>query len=224
MVRFREAVRGRGGLSVAIHSNERRSPSRYEPPLMSFEDFHDWLDEDRRAEWVDGEIVEMSPSNLGHQDILTFLTLWLGTYIDRFRLGRLYLPPTLMHLPTRPSGREPDLLFVANQNLHRLQRTYVDGPADLVVEIVSPDSIVRDGRDKLLEYEQAGVPEYWIIDELRDEARFFVLQEDGRYRRIEPSPTGIYTSTVLPGLSLRIEWLWRRPLPTLDEARADLPS
>jgi Uma2 family endonuclease len=209
---------------MAIQSNERRAPSAYEPPLMSFEDFHDWLDEDKRAEWVDGVIIEMSPSNLGHQDILSFLHLWIGIFVDRFRLGRLYLPPTLMYLPTRPSGREPDLMFIANEHLDRLERTFVNGPADLAIEIVSPDSIVRDGRDKLAEYEQAGVREYWIVDELRDEARFYVLGENGKYALVAVGDDEIYTSTVLPGLRLRVSWLWQRPLPTLDEARADLPA
>jgi len=209
---------------MAIQSGERRPPSAYEPPLMSFEDFHDWLDEDTRAEWVDGVIVEMSPSNLGHQDILMFLTLLLGTFIDRWRLGRLYSPPTLMYLPSRPSGREPDLMYIANEHLHRLERTFVNGPADLAIEIVSPDSIVRDGRDKLAEYEQAGVREYWIIDELRDEARFYVLNQDGRYQRASVTDDGIYSSVVLPGFRMRVSWLWQRPLPTQDEARADLPD
>jgi Uma2 family endonuclease len=191
---------------------------------MSFEDFHDWLDEDTRAEWVDGVIIEMSPANLGHQRILRFLVMLVGTYVERWHLGEILLPPMLMRLSTRPSGREPDLMFVATAHLDRLTRSYVDGPADLVVEIVSPDSVVRDGRDKLHEYEQAGVPEYWIIDELRDEARFYVLNPDGRYRRVPVGDDGIYTSAVLPGFRMRVNWFWQRPLPTQDEAQADLPA
>lgn len=207
-----------------MQSSERHAPSRYEPPLMSFQDFHDWLDEDRRAEWVDGEILEMSPSNLGRQDILMFLTLWIGNFGDRFRLGWVYLPPTLLHLPSRPSGREPDSIFVANAHLDRLRRTYIEGPADPMVEIVSPDSVVRDGCDKLAEYEQAGIPEYWIIDELRDEARFYMLHADGQYRRAAASDDGIYSSAALPGLRLRVKWPWQRPLSFLDAAAADLPA
>lgn len=191
---------------------------------MSFEDFHDWLDEDKRAEWVDGVIIEKSPSNLGHQRIVRFLVMLVGTYVERWQLGEIVLPPMLMRLSTRPSGREPDLMFVANAHLDWLTRSFVDGPADLVVEIVSPDSVVRDGRDKLLEHEQAGVPEYWIIDELRDEVRFYVLNQDGRYQRVPVGDDGIYASDVLPGFRMRVNWLWQRPLPTLDEARADLPA
>ena len=113
-----------------------RLPTRaYLPPLVSWEDFLDGIGEERRAEWVDGEIIDISPVNLGHQEILTFLFLWIGLFVDRHRLGRLYGPPTVMHLPHRPSGREPDLMFVANEHLNRLTRQYVDGPADLVIEI-----------------------------------------------------------------------------------------
>jgi Uma2 family endonuclease len=209
---------------VTIETSGQRPRTSYEPPLVSFEAFLDWLDEDKRAEWVDGEITEMAPVNLGHQDILRFLFLWIGVFVDRHRLGRLYMPPTLMHLAGRPSGREPDLLFIANEHLHRRTRNFIEGPGDLVVEIVSPDSVVRDNRDKLAEYEGAGVPEYWIVDELKHEARFYVLGETGRYQRAPVSADGIYTSTVLPALRLRVDWLWRDPPPTIEEALADLPE
>jgi Uma2 family endonuclease len=208
---------------MTIETRGHRPPDRYLPPLVSWEDFLTGIGEERRAEWVDGEIIDMPPANLGHQDILGFLHLWIGYFVGRFRLGRVYLPPALMHLPSRPSGREPDLMFVANEHLDRLTRQYVEGPADLVVEIVSPDSIVRDRRDKLDEYQEAGVPEYWVIDELRQAALFYVLSDDGRYQLVPIDDDGIYTSTMLPRLRLRVSWLWQTPPPTLDDALTDLP-
>lgn len=45
-----------------------------------------------------------------------------------------------------------------------MKETYLDGPADLVVGIVSPDSVGRDRGEKFYEYAQGGVPEYWLID------------------------------------------------------------
>lgn len=54
--------------------------------------------------------------------------------------------------------------FVASEHLDRLKETYLDGPADLVVGIVSPDSVGRDRGEKFYEYAQGGVPEYWLID------------------------------------------------------------
>jgi Uma2 family endonuclease len=208
---------------MTIETRGHRPPREYLPPLVSWEDFLTGIGEERRAEWVDGEIIDMPPANLDHQDILGFLFMWVNYFVERNRLGRVYLPPALMHLPSRPSGREPDLMFVANAHLDRRTRQYVDGPADLVVEIVSPDSTVRDRRDKLDEYEAAGVPEYWLIDEPRRAALFYVLGEDGRYMTAPMSDDGTYTSTVLPRLRLRVSWLWQTPPPTLDEALDDLP-
>ena len=109
-------------------------------------------------------------------------------------------------------------------NLDRATPTYVDGPADLVVEIVSPDSVTRDQRDKLAEYQSAGVPEYWVINPLRKDARFYLLGEDGTYQPGAIDANGIYASQALPGFRLRVSWLWQTPLPTLAAALADLPG
>lgn len=65
--------------------------------------------------------------------------------------------------PTLP-GREPDLLFLARENLDRLKAPYLEGPADLAVEIVSSESRLRDRGEKLAEYEAGGVREDWILD------------------------------------------------------------
>ena len=52
---------------------------------------------------------------------------------------------------------------MASERLDRVHRTYLDGPADLVVEIVSPESAGRDRGEKYYEYEAAGIPEYWLL-------------------------------------------------------------
>jgi len=209
---------------MAIESGGSRPSTSYAPPLVSWEDFLLWLREDIQAEWVDGEIIEMSPANLEHQDLGGFLYILLRVLVERYRLGRVLQPPFLMKLPLRPSGREPDLMFIGNEHLDRLTRTFVDGPADLVVEIVSPESTIRDRREKFLEYEAARIPEYWLLDQPRREALFYALDAEGRYRLRPVDEDGMFTSTVLPGLRLRVEWLWRSPLPTLDEALAELPA
>lgn len=122
-----------------------------------------------------------------------------------------------MRLPTRPSGREPDLLFVANEHANRLRPTYVDGPADLVIEIVSPDSEERDRVTKLAEYEGAGIPEYWLIDPAHQETTFYRLGADGRYSAVPIDADGFYHPAALSGFRLRVAWLWERPLPALAE-------
>src|SRR2546423_12431671 len=94
-----------------VGSAQQASPTR-----VSFEEFLAWADEDTLAEWVDGEIVPMSPSSLDHQRVLLFLYDLLNRYIRAGHLGEALVAPVLMRLASRPSGREPELLFVAAAN------------------------------------------------------------------------------------------------------------
>lgn len=192
------------------------------PGKLTFEEFVAWADEDTRAEWVEGEIQQMSPVSKIHQELCGFLFALLREFIEAHGLGVLFDQTFLMRLRDQRTGREPDLLFVSNANLHRVTNTYLDGPADLVVEIVSPESEVRDREVKLAEYERAGIPEYWLIDPLRSIALFYQLGKDGRYRVIPPDTDGVYRSRILDGLWLNVDGLWQRPLPTMSALRREL--
>jgi len=184
---------------------------------MTYEEFLAWADEDTLAEWVDGEVVMYSPASDRHQDMARFLTAVLSIYVETYGLGVIRPAPFQMKLER---GREPDLLFVAREHLNRLKETYLDGPADLAVEIVSPESAGRDRGEKFYEYEQAGIPEYWLIDPQTERAEFYQLTAAGQYRLVLPDAEGIYRAAVLPDLWLRVAWLWQTPLPlVLDVVR-----
>jgi Uma2 family endonuclease len=204
---------------------KRQAPDYVPPPSpVSWEELLTWADEDTHAEWVDGAIIEMPPVIDDHQFILGFIYRLLMDVVEARQLGRVYLAPFKMRLRARPSGREPDLLFLSTEHIDRATPTYLDGPADMVLEVVSPESIDRDYRMKRDEYEAAGIPEYWIVDPMRQEARFYHLGEDGRYHLGPVDVDGIYTSRVVDGFRLRVSWLWQRPLPRLAVALADLPD
>lgn len=64
----------------------------------------------------------------------------LRTFTEARGLGEVVSAPFPMKTRPELSGREPDLLFVAKEHLGHLKETYLDGPADLVVEITSPKS------------------------------------------------------------------------------------
>jgi Uma2 family endonuclease len=192
------------------------------PKRMTWDEYLAWDFEEYRAEWVDGEVVLMPPVRADHQFIVQFLYEILIGYVRPRRLGRILLDRMLMKLASRPSGREPDLMFFTTEHADRLKDTYFDGPADLAVEIVSPESDERDRSIKFREYEAGGVPEYWLIDPIRRQAYFYVLGEDGRYRLATISPDGVYTSRAVSGFRLNVDWLWRVPLPDPAEALAEL--
>ncbi len=182
---------------------------------LSYEEFLKLYDEDAHAEWVDGEVILLSPASNRHQDLSGFLTAILRAYVEAKRLGVVRSAPFQMRIGL--SGREPDLLFVAKEHLERLKENYLDGPADLVIEISSPESRLRDRGEKLAEYELAGVREYWLLDPEEQRADFYLLSSDGRYDRRRPQPDGRYRSEVLAGFELDTTWLWRSPLPPVLE-------
>jgi Uma2 family endonuclease len=183
---------------------------------MTYAEFLAWADEDTLAEWVAvpdtdvGEVVMTSPASNKHQDMARFLTVILSIYVETQQLGIVRPAPFQMKL--EHSGREPDLLFVTTDHLDRLKATHLDGPADLVVEIVSPESAERDRGTKFYEYARGGVPEYWLLDPQAQWAEFYHL-EAGRYRPAFSGEAGEYCSPALPGFWLRVEWLWQEPLP-----------
>jgi Uma2 family endonuclease len=190
------------------------------PLRMTYEEFLAWADEDVHAEWVNGEVIVQMPPKVLHQEVVDFLHLLIGQFVRLFRLGEVFTAPTEMRARTEGPAREPDLLFVAREHLDRLTEDRLVGPADLIIEVISDDSIARDRADKFYEYQEAGVREYWIIDPRpgHERADFYVLDARMRYQPIPIGADGIYRSTVLPDFWLRVEWLWAEDPP--DPLRA----
>jgi len=186
---------------------------------ISYEEFLDWVDEDALAEWVDGEIIMATPASIRHQDIAKFLLRLLDQYVEINDLGKVIIAPFQMKLV---SGREPDIMFVSNEHIDRIEETYLDGPADMVVEIVSPESMMRDRGEKYFEYESGGVSEYWLIDPIREQAEFYRLGDDRHYRTILPNEDGIYHSEAIKGFWINVSWLWKEPLPYVAEVWKEL--
>ena len=180
---------------------------------LTYEEFLQSCDEDTLAEWVDGEVIMVSPASRRHQVISDFLLTVLEVYVQQRELGTVVSAPFQMKTGPDLPGREPDILFVARDNIGRFKDVYLDGPADLVIEIISQESRLRDRGEKLAEYEMGGVREYWIIDPERREADFYVLGVDGRYERQRADLHGVFRSTVIADLWLRLDWLWQDPLP-----------
>ena len=178
---------------------------------VSYEEFLAWADEDTLAEWVDGEIEMYSPASRRHQELVDFLVQVMGIFVQARSLGLVLTAPFQMRLER--SGREPDLLFIGSERVHLLRETYLDGPADLAVEVISGESRRRDTETKLAEYEAGGVKEYWLIDPVERRADFYVLDVDGRYHSRPADAGGVYRSAAIDGFWVEVGWLWQEPLP-----------
>jgi len=177
---------------------------------MTVEEFKRWYDREagRRGEWVDGEVIVFVAPKTIHQQISAFLTVVLSMFVGEREMGEI-LPGPEMRLRNDRSYREPDLLFVAQENVGRLDEEGLKGPADLVVEIVSNDSVRRDREEKHAEYEAAGVPEYWVIDPrpLRRTFDAYTLTGVGEYEEIALDGLGRIRSVAIPGLWVDPAWL-----------------
>ncbi|CAN5281852.1 Uma2 family endonuclease [soil metagenome] len=186
------------------------------PNKISFEDFLVKYD-GQFAEWIDGEVILTMSASYKHQNLCDFLIAILRIFIEENDLGIIVTAPLVMKLAKEKRGREPDLLFVSKKNLHRLKKNYLDGAADLVIEIISPESRGRDRGDKFYEYESEGVKEYWLIDYERRQAEFYNLDKKGIYQFSTPDENNIFHSRAIKNLELKVDWLWQKKLPTLLE-------
>lgn len=190
-------------------------PAANHIPIVSGISFEEYLTkyDGQHAEWINGEVITYILASDRHQDLVGFLDSILRVFVEENDLGVIRTGPMSMKL----DGREPDIFFVSKNNLDRLKKNYLDGAADLIIEIISPESRGRDRGDKFYEYEKAGVKEYWLIDYERKQAEFYNLGKNGIYRVSQPDKNQTFHSKVLKKLQLNVKWLWQKKLPGLLE-------
>lgn len=176
----------------------------------SFEEFCRIVREDQKADLINGVIYMPSPENTDDNELFIWLVTLMNLFVRRKKLGQIYGSRVAFRLAEK-HGPEPDIAFVRTENMERVTRGGVEGPADLAIEIVSPDSVERDYYLKRELYELYRIPEYWIIDEM-DQTVTLLRLKQAKYREVRPQK-GEMHSQVLTGFWLRPEWLWQQPRP-----------
>jgi Uma2 family endonuclease len=166
---------------------------------------------DSHHEWVRGVVIAMSPQSLPHARLIKYLQHLLDAYFSFNAIGQTLTAPFVMRI--EKAFREPDVMVIRDDNASELTQNALVGPADICIEVVSPESASRDYGEKLIEYEQAGVREYWIIDPLRQRCQFNRLVSEV-YTPIQPE-NDAYQTPLLPRLSVHVPMLWHDPLPNL---------
>ncbi len=159
------------------------------------------------AEWHEGRVIKVMSNNIYHQMVQNLLLVLITLSVGFRPLGRIISAGFSMRVADGLPRREPDLVIVLNEHKDRLKDTYLDGPADIAIEIVSPESVGRDYGAKFQEYELAGVPEYWLIDPFRKNVDVNVLGEGGFYHRLARED-GLLRSTLLPDFVLDPALVW----------------
>jgi len=180
---------------------------------ISFEDYLVQF-EGQHTEWHVGKVLQKVSNNERHQLILGFLYRLVMDFLEIKGLGTAYMAGFPMYISPNVPAREPDLMVILNDKLDKVTATYLDGPADIAVEVVSPGSYNDDRVVKLFEYEKVGVREYWFIDPIRKDATIYVLNTDGRYERYPEDDSKRLRSSILEGFVLPPTILWQEQLPT----------
>lgn len=116
----------------------------------------------KRYELVKGALREIPSPSVLHQKILGKLYSRLDAYVTDKKLGEVFLAPLDVHLGD-DLNYQPDILFVAVEGRAKITENDIDGPPDLVIEIVSPGSRQIDRREKSANYAAYGVREYWLV-------------------------------------------------------------
>ena len=156
----------------------------------------------RLIEYTDGYVELLSMPIPEHQKILAYLYRGLYAFLQATGGIVLFSP---LRLRIRPRKfREPDLVLLLDGNDSRQTKRFWIG-ADLVVEVVSEDDPERDTVEKVADYAEAGIPEYWIVNPLDETITVLTLQGDtyaehGVFRR-----GGTATSLLLDGFGILVD-------------------
>jgi Uma2 family endonuclease len=165
----------------------------------TYTDYLQWS-EDERWELIHGVAYNMTPApSRTHQKISKRLLVEFEIHL-RGKRCEVYDAPFDVRLPkpgesdeTTNTVVQPDLVVVCDPS--KLDDRGCKGAPDLVIEILSPESVARDQKEKFLLYEQAGVLEYWLVHPTDRIVTVFHRGADGAYGR----PT-VYT----PGESIQV--------------------
>ena len=174
---------------------------------LSYEDYSALPDDGLRYEIVDGWLFAEPSPRRPHQEVAGNLYVALRAHVDGQRLGKVYIAPFDVILDER-TVVVPDLVFIGRDRLGIVAERGVEGPPDLVVEILSPGTARRDRVRKLNAYARYGVPWYWLID---PEAKTVeVLELVGGVYRLATAVGGDdeLRPGIFPGLTIALLDLW----------------
>lgn len=163
------------------------------------------LPDNRLIEYSHGIVEVLAMPSYAHQVIVAWLYEMLLSYARSHGLGRVIFSPLRIRL-WAGKYREPDIMFMRQENRRRIHNQYWDG-ADLVMEVLSPDDPAKDAEIKRREYAQAGIPEYWLVNPMDETITVFTLPEGdktyaihGRYDRSQAAE-----SVLLAGFAVDVD-------------------
>ncbi|MEW6349037.1 MAG: Uma2 family endonuclease [Thermodesulfobacteriota bacterium] len=175
---------------------------RYSGLLATADEYFAMPDDGFRYELTHGVLVMTPSPSYWHQEVVEMLCRLINGFTVARNLGKAVAAPLDVKVSSA-TVYQPDIVYFSSAKSAR-RREVVDVIPDLVVEVASPGTALKDLQMKKADYEAAGIREYWIVDPDEKLFRFFVLR-GGRY---EEQPSDGYVSEVIKGFRVDAAAFW----------------
>jgi len=170
---------------------------------LTYRDLWHTPDDGNRWEIIGGEVFVTPAPFVPHQQVVFNLASLLRAHARTHRLGQVLIAPVAVVLE-RPSGVQPDVMFVSRARRGIIQEKGIFGAPDLIVEVTSPSTAARDRGMKLDLYARVGVRCYWLVDPKRGTLRALRLEGDRYAVEAELGPRGRFVPSLFPRLTVRM--------------------
>lgn len=175
--------------------------------------FYEYIDENQKAEFINGEIVIHSPVMKRHNGATGRLYQLMNVHVAIHHLGFVGVEKIMIAL-TR-NDYEPDICFFSESKAQHFTEDQKLFPTpDWVVEVLSGSTEKKDRGVKFEDYEAHGVSEYWLVDPRTQVVEQYLLQE-GKYQLHLKSDNGFVSSRAMTGFEIPIQAIFD------DSANAD---
>lgn len=171
-------------------------------------DDYQQLPEGAPYELIHGHLVMSPAPTPNHQIIQANLFFELSRVVREEDRGRVVGPPLDVRLGDA-TVLQPDLVYVAAAHTDRIGEHAIEGPPDLVAEILSPAPAHRDLTEKKRLYETHGVREYWVIDPDQRTVEVFANTEEGLRQHARVVEEGTVASGVLDAFEIDLSDLFQ---------------
>ncbi len=176
---------------------------------FTYSDYLRWP-EDERWEIINGKAYAMTPApSIRHQKISMYISSLFAQHLKGKGCQPFHAPIDVVF--DEANIVQPDLLVICDKS--KITEANIQGAPDLVIEILSPSTALKDKREKKALYERFGVREYLIVYPAEELVERFLLG-DGRYSA--PEVFGwdeVLPLAVFPELHLNLWEVFDRQLP-----------
>ena len=159
---------------------------------------------DKRYELIDGELL-MTPSPIpNHQRISGKLEFVVRKFVTENNLGEVFYAPCDVYLDDE-NVVQPDILFISKERLDIIGDKNIQSAPDIVIEIISENSVYRDMVQKKRLYARFGVKEYWIVIPEEKEVEVYILKDEAYQLYKTFTKVDVFEAPSLKGLKIGLK-------------------